>query len=177
MFTLKISPALLHFCRVYGKVYITVYERTPRMKFKHFLKTFLIHTCIYTTVAFSAAMLFVLLGGLTSFATASYFLILAFCACFALANTVFSKTSLSIWWRSILHAVLTLGGFFLCIYTRYADIGVKSEALTLFSVLATLLYAAAFGVFLAVRHARIRKKEKKTYYQNLYSAKQDQKRR
>lgn len=147
------------------------------MKIKDFIKTFLIHTCIYTTVVFSAAMLFVLLGGLTSFATASYFLILAFCAFFALANTVFAKTSLSVWWRAILHAVLTLGGFYLCIYTRYSDIGVKSESLILFTVLVALLYGISFGTFLAVRYARLRKKEEKAYYQKVFDTTKDQKRR
>ena len=146
------------------------------MNFKVFLKTFLIHTCIYTTVFFSAAMLFVLLGGMTSFATASYFLILAFCAFFALANTVFAKTRLSVWWRAIIHAALTLGGFYICIYGRYADIGVRSDALMLFSVLVTLLYAASFGTFLAIRYVRLRKKEDRAY-QNVYDNKKDQKRR
>ncbi|MBQ7379259.1 MAG: hypothetical protein IJW70_06210 [Clostridia bacterium] len=147
------------------------------MNFKDFVKAFLIHTCLYTTVLFSAAMLFVLIGGMTSFATASYFLILAFCAFFALANVIFAKTKLSIWWRSVIHAVLTLGGFYLCIYGRYADIGMNSDALTLFSVLFTLLYAASFGTFLTIRHLRLRKKEKQTYYQSVYNTQKDQKRR
>lgn len=140
------------------------------MKFKALIKAFLIHTCIYTTVAFGAAMLFIAACGMTSFATAAYFLILAFCACFALANALFMHAGLSIWWRSILHACLTLGGFYLCIYSRYADIGMSSDSLLLFAVLMTLLYAAIFGTFLAVRYARLRKKEQKAY-ENVYQNK------
>ncbi len=147
------------------------------MKFKAFLKAFLIHTCIYTTVFFSAAMLFVLIGGMTSFATASYFLILAFCAFFAAANVIFAKTDLSIWWRSILHAALTLGGFYLCIFARYSDIGTPSESLTLFAVLATLLYAVGFGTFLAIRYAKQKKAEAKRYQSIYATTNSDQKRR
>lgn len=146
-------------------------------KIKDFVKHFLTHTCIYATVAFSACMLFVAIGGMTSFAVATYFLILAFCAFFALANTVYAKSGMSIWWRAAFHAVLTLGGFYLCIYTRYADIGVKNEALTLFSVLVALVYAVSFGIFLAVRYIRLRKKEEKTYYQKVFDTTKDQKRR
>ena len=94
------------------------------MNFKAFIKAFLIHTCIYTTAFFSAAMLFCLFGGMTSFATASYFLILAFCAFFAAANVIFANVNLSVWWRVIIHAVLTLGGFYLCIFARYSDVKV-----------------------------------------------------
>lgn len=146
------------------------------MNFKALIKAFLIHTCIYTTVFFSAAMLFVLIGGMTSFATASYFLILAFCAFFALANVIFAKVNLSIWWRAIIHAVLTLGGFYLCIFARYSDIGTPSESLMLFAVLSTLLYAVCFGAFLAIRYAKGRKAEKKRY-QSVYASTNDQKRR
>ena len=146
------------------------------MKIKALLKAFLIHTCIYTTVLFSAAILFVLLGGMTSFASATYFLILAFCACFALANVIFTYSKLSIWWRAILHAVFTLGGFYLCIGIRYSDIGTPSETLTVASVLVALLYGIAFGTFLAIRHARQRKAEAKRY-QSVYTVNQEQKRR
>ena len=146
------------------------------MKFKALLKAFLIHTCIYCTVLFSACMLFVLIGDMTSFATASYFLILAFCAFFALANIIFANVNLSIWWRSIIHAALTLGGFYLCIFTRYSDIGTPSESLTLFATLSTLLYAIGFGTFLAIRYTKQKKAEAKRY-QSVYTSTKDQKRR
>lgn len=147
------------------------------MNFKIFLKDFFIHTCVYTTVAFAAAMLFVLAGGVTSFATVTYFLILAFCGFLALANVIFAKATFSVWWRSLIHVVLTLGGFFLCIYWRFADIGTPSESLTLFVVLATLAYALIFGTFLTVRYLLARKKEKKEYEQTIQKANQNQKRR
>ena len=148
------------------------------MNFKDILKSFLIHTCIYTVVAFSAAMLFCLIGKMTSFAVVSYFLILAFCAFFALANVLFAKLKISVWWRTLIHAVLTLGGFYLCIYTRYADIGTSNDKLVLFVVLITLLYAVCFGIFLAIRYARLRKTEQKQY-QRVFgtNANHDQKRR
>ncbi len=146
------------------------------MKFKAFIKAFLIHTCIYNTVLFSAAMLFLLFGNMTSFATASYFLILAFCAFFAAANVIFAKANLSIWWRTIIHAALTLGGFYLCIFARYSDIGTPSESLTLFGVLVTLLYAVCMGTFLAIRYAKQKKAEAKRY-QSVYASTKDQKRR
>lgn len=146
------------------------------MKFKTLLKAFLIHTCIYTTVFFSAAMLFVLIGGMTSFATASYFLILAFCAFFALANVIFAKSNLSVWWRTIIHAVLTLGGFALCFLIRYADIGTPSESVTLFAVLFTVLYAICMGVFLTVRYTKQKKAEVKRY-ESVYATTTKDKRR
>ena len=93
-----------------------------------------------------------------------------------MANAVFAHSGLSIWWRSILHAILTLGGFYLCIYSRYADIGMNRDALLLFSVLMTLLYGACMGTFLAIRHARLRKKEQKAY-QSVFGNNNDQKRR
>ncbi|MBQ2805835.1 MAG: hypothetical protein IJF08_02170 [Clostridia bacterium] len=151
---------------------------SPRMKFKSLIKAFLIHTCIYTTVAFGASMIFIAACGMTSFAVPTYFLVLAFCAFFAMANAVFAHSGLSIWWRSILHAILTLGGFYLCIYSRYADIGMNRDALLLFSVLMTLLYGACMGTFLAVRYARLRKKEQKAYQSQFSSPNnKDQKRR
>ena len=146
------------------------------MNFKAFIKAFLIHTCIYTTAFFSAAMLFCLFGGMTSFATASYFLILAFCAFFAAANVIFANVNLSVWWRVIIHAVLTLGGFYLCIFARYSDIGTPRESLTLFAVLVTALYAACMGTFLAIRHAKQKKAEKKRY-QSVYATTNKDKRR
>lgn len=148
------------------------------MNLKGILKSFLIHTCIYTVAAFSAVMLFCLMGGMTGFAILSYFLFFAFCACFALANVLFAKLNISVWWRAILHAVLTLGGFYLCIYTRYADIGTSNDKLVLLVVLITLLYAISFGVFLAIRYARLRKLEQKQY-QRVFgtNANTDQKRR
>lgn len=146
------------------------------MKFKAFLKAFLIHTCIYSTVLFSAAMLLVLIGGMTSFATASYFLILAFCAFFALANVIFATVNLSVWLRTVIHAVLTLGGFYLCIIIRYADIGTPRESIMLFAVLVSVLYAIGMGVFLGVRYAKQKKAEKKRY-RSVYATTNDQKRR
>ena len=146
------------------------------MKPKAFLKAFLIHTCIYTTALFTAAMLFVLLGGITSFAAATYLLILAFCACLALAIVIFAYTNLSVWWRTILHAILTLGGFYLCIFTRYSGIGTAREALTLLAVLMTLLYGVCMGIFLSIRHAKMRKQEEKRY-QRVFAANSEQKRR
>lgn len=145
------------------------------MKFKAFIKAFLIHTCIYTTVFFSVAMLLVLLGGMTAFATASYFLILAFCAFFALANVIFARANLSVWWRAIIHAVLTLGGFYLCIFVRYSDIGTPNETLTLFSVLVSVLYALGFGTFLAIRYIKGRKAEKKRY-ERVYASTKEKRR-
>ena len=146
------------------------------MKFKAFIKAFLIHTCIYSTVLFSAAMLFCLLGNMTSFATASYFLILAFCAFFAAANVIYANANFSGYWRVAIHAALTLGGFYLCIYARFSDIGTPSESLTLFAVLSTLLYAICLGAFLAIRHAKQRKAEAKRY-QSVYASTNEQKRR
>lgn len=147
------------------------------MNFKAFFKAFLIHTCIYTTVLFSAAMLFVLMGGMTSFATASYFLILAFCAFFALANVLFATVNWSVWWRTAIHAILTLGGFYLCIIIRYSDIGTPRESLVLFAVLVTALYAVCMGVFLAVRYAKQKKAEAKRYQSVYATTTKDQKRR
>ena len=168
--------AHLHFFLICGKVYVIVNLKDTTMKFKAFIKAFLIHTCIYSTVLFSAAMLFCLLGNMTSFATASYFLILAFCAFFAAANVIFAKTNLSIWWRTIIHAALTLGGFALCFLIRYADIGTPRESVTLFAVLVSVLYAICMGVFLAVRYAKQKKAEAKRY-QSVYASTNDQKRR
>ena len=146
------------------------------MKIKALLKAFLIHTCIYNTVFFTAAMLFCLLGGMTSFAIASYLLILAFCACFAAANVLFANLKCSTFWRVVLHAVLTLGGFYLCILLRYSDIGTPSESVTVLTVLTTLVYGISMGTFLAVRHAKQRKQEAKRY-QSVFAATQEQKRR
>lgn len=145
------------------------------------LKSFLIHTCIYNTVAYSALMLF--FAAFTDevvnmpFAVFTYFLIFGLCAFFALANVLFAKLSISVWWRTLIHAILTLGGFYLCIFWRYADIGTPDETLTVFAVLVTLLYAAGFGGFLAVRYALIRKKEKQEYEASLNGARTSQKRR
>ena len=146
------------------------------MKIKALLKAFLIHTCIYSTALFSAAMLFCLLGGMTSFATASYFLILAFCAFFAAANVLFTHAKCSTFWRVVLHAVLTLGGFYLCILLRYSDIGTPSESVTVLTVLTTLVYGISMGAFLAVRHSKQRKLEAKRY-QSVFAATHEQKRR
>ena len=168
--------AYLHFFVICGKVYIIVKVKDTTMKFKAYLKAFLIHTCIYTTAFFSAAMLFVLMGGMTSFATASYFLILAFCAFLAAANIIFAKANLSVWWRTVIHAVLTLGGFALCFLIRYSDIGTPRESVTLFAVLVAVLYAVCMGVFLIIRYTKQKKAEKKRY-ESVYATTTKDKRR
>ena len=151
------------------------------MNLKAILKSFLIHTCIYNTVAYSAVMLFFAVFSdevLTMpFAVFTYFLIFGLCAFFALANVLFAKLTISVWWRALIHAVLSLGGFYLCIFRRYSEIGTPDETLTVFAVLVTLLYAAGFGGFLAVRYVLIRKKEKKEYEAKFSNTSASQKRR
>ena len=146
------------------------------MNLKVFFKSFIIHTCIYATLAFSLAMLYCAICGMTAFAIATYFLILALCACLAAANVFMMQSEFKMHWRVISHAVLTLGGFYLCILLRYSDIGTPSESVTVLTVLTTLVYGISMGTFLAVRHAKQRKQEAKRY-QSVFAATQEQKRR
>lgn len=132
------------------------------MNLKAFFKGFAIHTCIYATAVFSAAMLFCALGGMTSFAIATYFLILALCACLAAGNAFMMQSGIKIGYRVGAHALLALGGFYLCIILRYRtiDSGVTDQTLTVLFFAVTLLYAAIMLAFLLIRNARRKKQER-----------------
>ncbi len=151
------------------------------MKIKDLVKFFITHTCIYTTAAFSLAMLFFAAIGNEAmtipFAVVTYFLILGFCAFLALANMVFFKTKRSIWTRVLVHVALTVCGFLVCIYERFDQIGTPVETLTVFSLLAAVTYALAFGSFLLIRYLVARKKEQKDFQNSVKAAQSEQKRR
>lgn len=138
------------------------------MKLKAFFKTFAIHACIYTTVAFSLGMLVCAIGGMTSFAIATYFLILALCVCLAAANVFLMQREFKMIYRVIAHAVLTLGGFYLCIILRYrsVDAGISDQALTTLFFVLTILYFVGMAAFLLIRNALQKRRERIAFEQS-----------
>ena len=132
------------------------------MNLKAFFKTFAIHTCIYATVAFSLSMLYCALCGMTAFAIATYFLILALCLCFAAGNVFMMQTEFKMLWRVVVHALMTLGGFYLCIILRYksVDAGITDQTLTVLFFLIAIIYAIAMAAFLLIRNALQKRKER-----------------
>ncbi len=138
------------------------------MNLKAFFKSFTIHTCIYATVAFSLAMLYCAICGMTAFAIATYFLILALCICLAAANVFMMQSEFKMLWRVIAHAVLTLGGFYLCIILRYksVDAGVSDQTLTVLFFVIAVAYTLCMAAFLLIRNALQKRRERIAFEQN-----------
>lgn len=138
------------------------------MNLKAFFKSFAIHTCVYATVAFSLAMLYCAICGMTSFAIATYFLILALCICLAAGNVFMMQSEFKMLWRVIAHAVLTLGGFYLCIILRYQtiDAGISDQTLTVLFFLLAVAYAICMAAFLLIRNALRNRRERIAFEQS-----------
>ena len=138
------------------------------MNLKVFFKSFIIHTCIYATLAFSLAMLYCAICGMTAFAIATYFLILALCACLAAANVFMMQSEFKMHWRVISHAVLTLGGFYLCIILRYksVDAGISDQTLTVLFIVLAVAYAICMVAFLLIRNALQKRRERIAFEQS-----------
>lgn len=138
------------------------------MNLKAFFKSFAIHACIYATVAFSVAMLYCMICGMTAFAIATYFLILALCICLAAGNVFMMQSEFKMHWRVIAHAVLTLGGFYLCIILRYktVDAGVSDQTLTVLFFVLAVAYAICMAAFLLIRNALHKRRERIAFEQS-----------
>ena len=149
------------------------------MNLKVFFKTFAIHTCVYATAAFTLAMLYCAICGMTSFAIATYFLILALCICLALANVFCMQSQVKAYLRVIAHAVLTLGGFYLCIILRYrtVDAGISDQTLTVLFFVLAVVYAICVAAFLLVRSAVKKRQERIAFEKSRSSAIVTKKRR
>lgn len=138
------------------------------MNLKAFFKTFAIHACIYSTAAFTVGLLICAIGGMTSFAIATYFLILALCVCLAAGNVFMMQREFRMIYRVAAHAVLTLGGFYLCIILRYrtVDAGVSDQSLTVLFFIVLLIYALCMAAFLLVRNALLKRRERLAFEKN-----------
>ncbi len=138
------------------------------MNLKAFLKTFAIHACIYTTVAFFLGMLICAIGGMTSFAIATYFLIFALCIFLAAGNVFMMQREFKMVYRVIAHAVLTLGGFYLCIILRYrsVDSGISDQALTTLFFILTIVYIIGMAAFLLIRNALEKRRQRIAFEQS-----------
>lgn len=101
--------------------------------------------------------------------TVHFFLLLPFGFCLAIAARVRLSDSLSTGVKCMLHATVTLGGFYLFAYLPYQIRTSPSPMQVLILLLAAmLLYAVVMGVYALVAHRRRRKAVEEAPYVSQY---------
>ncbi len=99
---------------------------------------------------------------------------LGFCVIFAIANSFLPLEKLNGFWKLIIHAGLTVGGFLALIYApMVADGKHQSPEYTAPNVFVALgivivLYAIGYGIYFAISSKKAKKKNTKSEYKSLY---------
>ncbi len=121
---------------------------------------------LYTAITVVVLLIHLIFGDASRMIGASNFLLfLPFSLCVALAGLVRTADKLPTWGKVLLHPLLVLGGFYLCIYLPTQIKRQPSAAMTL----ALLVGAAAiYGIimlviFLCTRHKRQKKVDNTPY--------------
>lgn len=99
---------------------------------------------------------------------------LGFCLMFAIANSVLPSENLNGFWKLVIHAGLTIGGFLALVYApMVADCKHQSPEYTAPNVFVALgivivLYAIGYGIYFTISSKKAKKKNTKSEYKSLY---------
>jgi len=112
------------------------------------------------------------------FSVARMLMLLGFCIIFSIANTALSNDKLNGLYKLLLHAALTLGGFFTLIYAPMnADNkyqaklnGTEYVPVNIFVAigLVVIVYAVCYGIYAAIASKKNKKKNTKSEYKSVY---------
>ena len=144
------------------------------MESKAMLKHIAIFTCVYYTATtfFILLLYFILNNDLTNGVhPLALVCFLPFSLAFSCANTIYTKTALSLFPRLSLHYLLTVGGAMLFLYLPNKVADQKATAGLLLWLVLTVVYALIMGVILGVK-SRIKRVEREAApYQDVYKKK------
>ncbi len=138
-----------------------------------FLRTLSVGTSVRYTLIALGALLIHALGLATGYVDAlRFFLFLPFACLLTAAAMIRRAPRLGRASKAILHPILVLGGFYLCLYLPY-QLRTKpsNQQVLLIVLLAAILYAAAMGIYLACTRRRRQKAIDETPYVSQFGKK------
>ena len=113
-----------------------------------------------------------------NFPTSRLLLIMGFCIVFAIANSLLSSDKLNGFYKLLLHAAITIGGFFSLIYApMIADNKYQAQLngtvyvpVNIFVAIGLVIfvYAIAYGTYSIIASAKGKKKNAKAEYKSVY---------
>ncbi len=128
-------------------------------------------TCmLYTAISLSVFLIqLILFGNQQGVRALSFLLFLPFAACIALAGLLRTADKLPMWGKLLLHPLLTLGGFYLCVYLPARIHWQPTPSMTLvIPILSTVVYGTSVTVILLVSRRKRQKTVDTTPYESQF---------
>ncbi len=130
-------------------------------------------TCmLYTAIALFVLLIQLIISGNRQGVSALNFLLLIpFAACIALAGLLRTSDKLPMWGKLLSHPLLTLGGFYLCVYLPARIHWRPTPSMTLvIPILSTVVYGASVTVILLVSRRKRQKTVDATPYESQFKS-------